>query len=298
MKMNILELHDRFCQEAEVIKNYRPSTIKYYQSAIHQFLKFSKLEWLEEITTEKLRDFLYNGRIERKWTAETFIFYHKSLRAFFKWCVGRDHISENPILSIELPRKEKKLPKRISKDQAQFLLEHAFNRKNTYRFEGYRNVAVLAVILYSGLRASETLNLKMSEVDLKNNILNVVSGKGAKDRVVPICLPLRRYLIDYLKDRDRLNRECISFFTSVRGDIPFTYNGLKKVVEVLRKETGIKFSAHRLRHTFATLMLEGGCDLFSLQKMMGHSDIKTTTIYLSTTVGHLQEQIRKHPLGF
>ena len=71
---------------------------------------------------------------------------------------------------------------------------------------------------------------------------------------------------------------------------------IKRLVEKLREKSGIYFYPHMLRHTFATLMLEGGCDLFALSKMMGHSDIKTTTIYLSATTAHLQEQIKKHPL--
>ena len=297
MKMNIRELHAEFCQEAEVIKNYRPSTIRYYKIALKQFLRFSGLRYLDDITTEALREFLYNGRIERKWTADTFLCYHKSLRAFLKWCVNRKYITENPILSIERPRLEKKLPKRITEDESNKLLEHTLHRKYSYRFERYRNTSLFAVILYAGLRAGEVLNRKMNDVDIESNVIHVMQGKGGKDRVVPICYALRKYLLAYLKERKRLDRGCINFFISSRGDQPFTYSGLKKVVEILRKETKIKFSAHKLRHTFATMMLEGGCDLFSLQKMMGHSDIKTTTIYLSTTVHHLQEQMRKHPMG-
>lgn len=175
------------------------------------------------------------------------------------------------------------------------VLEASFHRKYNYRFERYRNRAAIGMMIYAGLRAGEVMNLKLGDVDFKNSVININQGKGGKDRIVPICLPLQRILLEYLKDRERLNRKCISFFTSTHGDIPFTYNGLKRVIETLKKETDINFSAHRLRHTFATLMLEGGCDLFSLQKMMGHSDIKTTTIYLSTTVHHLQEQIKNTP---
>jgi site-specific recombinase XerD len=297
MKMNIIELHAEFCQEAEVIKNFRPSTIDYYRNSIKYFLKWFPLEFIDEINTENLRSFLYKGRIERKWTADTFIHHYKSLRAFFKWCLQRGYLSSNPILPIEKPRLEKKLPKRITKQEAQLVLEYSFNLKATYRFERYRNRGVIGVMIYAGLRAGEVMNLKMGDVDLKNNVISVNQGKGGKDRIVPICLSLQRILLEYVKDRERLNRKCINFFASVHGDIPFTYNGLKRVIKTLKEETGVNFSAHRLRHTFATLMLEGGCDLFSLQKMMGHSDIKTTTIYLSTTVIHLQEQIRKHPLG-
>ncbi len=77
----------------------------------------------------------------------------------------------------------------------------------------------------------------------------------------------------------------------------FTSSGLKRLVGQLKKASGLSFTIHKLRHTFATLMLEGGCDIFSLSKMMGHSDIKTTTIYLSATAEHLRSQITKHPLN-
>lgn len=294
--MNILDLHFQFCQEAEVIRNFRPPTIRGYKNSFKDFLRYTRVESFDHIDTERLRAFLYHGRLDRGWTADTFLHHYKNLRAFLKWCVQRGYMSENPILKIDKPKLEKKLPKRITKQEAQKLLEYSFHRKYSYRFERYRNSAVIAIMIYAGLRSSEALNLKFNDIDLQNNIININQGKGGKDRIVPICLPLRRILLEYLTDRERLKRECVNFFTSLR-DRPFTYNGLKKVIDILRKETGINFSAHRLRHTFATLMLEGGCDLFSLQKMMGHSDIKTTTIYLSATVGHLQEQIRKHPMS-
>lgn len=296
MKMNIKNLHDQFCDEATVIKNYRKTTIRSYRSTIDYFLRESGIETIDAINTEKLREFLYNGRIKRNWTADTFLHYYKDLRAFLKWCVQYKFLAENPILPIEKPKLNKKLPKRITKQEAEKILECASYRKYRYHFERYRNRAIFAIMIYAGLRASEMLNLKVDEVDLQNRIISINQGKGGKDRIVPICTGLFKILFEYLKDRERLDRKCMYFFTSIGGDRSFTYNGLKKVIDILKAETGIKFSSHRLRHTFATLMLEGGCDLFSLQKMMGHSDIKTTTIYLSATISHLQEQIRKHPL--
>ena len=77
----------------------------------------------------------------------------------------------------------------------------------------------------------------------------------------------------------------------------YTNDGLKRLVVQVRKTLGMNFSIHKLRHTFATLMLEGGCDIYSLSKMMGHSDIKTTTIYLSASVEHLRNQMTKHPMN-
>lgn len=295
--MNILELHSRFCDEAHLIRNFSLETIKWYQRTLKQYLNYSGVEELSEVTAESLRTYLYYGRLERGWTEDTFLCNYKGIKSFLNWCVKNGYMEENPIKRVEKPKVRKKLPKRISKQEAALVLEHAFNVNKHYRFERYRNKAVFAVMLYAGLRSKETLSLKVSHVDLENKLISVVNGKGGKDRIVPICGALHKILQDYCKDRSRLKKESLCFFTTLRGDGPFTHSGLKKVYEAVRKKSGINFSPHKLRHTFATLMLEGGCDIFTLSKMLGHSDIKTTTIYLSASVKHMQEQIVKHPLN-
>jgi site-specific recombinase XerD len=246
---------------------------------------------------ESLRRYFYQKRSSGAWSADMHLNQYRAIKSFLKWCVQNSYIEQNPILKIEKPRLDKKLPKRITSQEASQLLEHVFNENTQYKFARYRNRAVLAVMLYAGLRASEALNLKTNHIDVTNKIIHVFQGKGAKDRVIPMSRNLHLYLDEYRLERSRLGKTGEHFFTTLRGDRCFTYSGLKRVVEKAKKATGIRFSPHRLRHTFATLMLEGGCDLFSLQKMMGHSDIKTTTIYLSASVNMLQEQIAKHPLG-
>lgn len=297
--MNIQTLHTRFCEEARLIKNFSPSTVKWYKASLAGYLKYHqlKLQDLEQINTENLRQFLYYGRLERAWSAETFLNNYKGLKSFLKWCVKQEYLSANPIEKIERPKLEKKLPKRISKQDALKLLEHAFHGKRYYKFQRYRDRAVFGIMIYAGLRSKEVLGLKLLDVDLQNNVISVVNGKGGKDHVVPICSTLKTYLEDYLVDRHRLEKENTQFFCRLRGDGPFTVNCLKKVVESLRSRSKVNFSPHKLRHTFATMMLEGGCDIFTLSKMLGHSDIKTTTIYLSASVKHMQEQIMKHPLN-
>lgn len=96
----------------------------------------------------------------------------------------------------------------------------------------------------------------------------VVSGKGNKDRVVPVSTRLASILRDYVEERFRLKRKCGTFFLTAQYDLPLSSNAIRLILQRLRKAVGFHFSAHALRHTFATLMLEGNCDLYTLSKMM------------------------------
>jgi len=227
----------------------------------------------------------------------TYIVYRKSLLVFFRWCVKLGYLEANPIIDIEIPRLEKRIPPKLTKQDALKLLELVYNYPYEYTFLRYRNHAMFATFIFAGLRKTELLNLKYMDVDLENLTLFITQGKGNKDRIVPISYTLAQSLKRYVQERKRLNKTNAEFFTSLRGNIGFTINGLQKLVEQMRTSFKIPFTIHKLRHTFATLMLEGGCDIFSLSKMMGHSDIKTTTIYLAASTEHLRAQMTKHPLN-
>ncbi|NQU99586.1 MAG: tyrosine-type recombinase/integrase, partial [Parcubacteria group bacterium] len=244
-----------------------------------------------------LCNFFFNGRTKRNWSPNTFITYHKSLLVFFRWCVKEKYIETNPAKDIELPKLEKRLPPKLTKQEAMKLLEVVYNYPYKYRFLRYRNHALFSTFIFAGLRKKELINLKYADIDLENMSIFVRLGKGGKDRVVPICMKLASSLEEYLDERERLNKTCPEFFVSLNRNTGFTDNGMKHLVLKMKGESGINFSIHKLRHTFATLMLEGGCDIYSLSKMMGHSDISTTTIYLAASVEHLRKQIVKHPLN-
>lgn len=128
-------------------------------------------------------------------------------------------------------------------------------------------------------------------------LVTVVQGKGGKDRIVPISTSLSGVLREYQKDRERLDKKSESFFTAVQKDVPMGTQCVDNLIARLRVATGLKFSAHSLRHTFATLMLEGGCDLYTLSRMMGHSKIATTTIYLACSPRMMTASIERHPLN-
>ena len=288
---------EKFYDYSLNIKGYSRHTVRRYRGTINLFCSDSRVEKFEQVTDAVVRQFFYDGRIERQWKTSTFNTLHKSLLVFFRWCVKQGYMAANFVEDIELPKAEKLLPPKLTRQDALRLLEVAYNYPYACKFLRYRNHALFSVFLFAGLRKSELLNLKSTDVDTENLSIFVRQGKGAKDRVVPMSFTLAQSLKRYMAERARLKRHCPEFFVSSNRDQGFTENGLQHLVEQMTRASGIRFSVHKLRHSFATLMLEGGCDIYSLSRMMGHSDIKTTTIYLAASVEHLRAQIGKHPLN-
>jgi site-specific recombinase XerD len=216
---------------------------------------------------------------------------------FFRWCVKHKHLEDNYAQDIELPRLEKRLPNKLSKQNAMKLLEIAYNYPYTQKSLKYRNHALFSLFLFAGLHKSELLNIKYADVDIDNLSIFVRQGKGNKDRIIPMTFTLAQSLSRYIIERKKLNKTCPEFFACSNRNRGLSQSGLKEIVVKFRRATGMHFTIHQLRHTFATLMLEGGCDIYSLSKMTGHSDIKTTTIYLSASAEHLRSQVVKHPMN-
>jgi site-specific recombinase XerD len=295
--MEIKTLLSRFCDYSLYIKGYSPDTIKRYKQAINSYCSQASISRIEEVSGDNVRNYFYNGRIELKWKANSFICYHKTLVVFFRWCIDNGHMTANPATDVEVPKLEKRLPPKLTQQEAMRLLEVVYNYPHKYHFLRYRNHAIFSTFIFSGIRRKELLNLKLTDIDLENKSLFVRQGKGNKDRVIPIPDKLLETLARYLVERKRLNKSCPEFFASLNRNMGFTSTGLKRLVRVIKVSSGINFSIHKLRHTFATLMLEGGCDIYSLSRMLGHSDIKTTTIYLAASADHLRRQMRKHPLN-
>lgn len=295
--MDIQILSQKFCDYSLSIRGYSVNTIRRYRYAISCYSRFAGVTLLEQVTEENVRAVLFEGRTERKWSVNTYLVYYKSLLVFFRWCVKNGHMQKNPVEGVEVPKLEKRLPSKLTKSDALRLLEIAYNYPYEYKFLRYRNHAIFAAFIFAGLRKQELLQLRFADVDLENRTIFIRQGKGKKDRIVPISYALAQTLKRYAEERKRLGKTNPEFFCSLRGSVGFTENGLAKLVQQMRKPLGLPFSVHKLRHTFATLMLEGGCDIYSLSRMMGHSDIKTTTIYLSASAEHLREQIGKHPLN-
>lgn len=298
MENNFLpDLSERYIRYCSAIRNYTPQTVQSYHQTLGFFFRHSGKYYVPELNKEVFEQFFLSGRIDRKWSAATFHSHHKHINTFLKWLVKEKIIPYNYLDGLEKPRLEYRLPRTLSADKAQLVLDTAFHMKSQYRFQRYRNRALLAVMLFAGLRKNEAISLKLHDVSMEQRKILITQGKGMKDRIVPIGFRLFSILAEYLSERSKIKSTCVSFFLSSVENKNFTEAGVKKLIDALRKKTKLDFCAHTLRHSFATLMLEGGCDIYTLSKIMGHSKITTTTIYLQCSNQQMSKSIEMHTLN-
>jgi integrase/recombinase XerD len=211
-----------------------------------------------------------------------------ALRGFYRFAVREGRLEADPMENLRAPKAFKALPRYLSSAQVDALLDAPDTRAPL----GIRDRAMLEVLYATGLRASELIALKVSDVDLQVGLVTAF-GKGRKERLVPLGEPARRWVARYQREvRDGLGdgSTAVALFLSQRGG-PLTRAGLWGIVRRHAVAAGVErvLTPHVLRHSFATHLLERGADLRSLQAMLGHADISTTQIYTHVT----RERLRK-----
>ena len=217
------------------------------------------------------------------------------LRSFYRHLRREDLIDDDPAAKLPTPRRGKKLPEVLSYSEVQKLLAQPRGDDKTVT----RDRALLELMYASGLRASETIGLEVGDIDVENGVLRA-RGKGSKERLVPVgdkaLAAVRIYLRSGRPTLVRTGDEK-KLFLNFRGG-PLTRQGLYKIVSRHAESAGLKgrMSPHTLRHSFATHLLSGGCDLRSVQEMLGHADLSTTQLYTHLSGEELKEAYFKaHP---
>jgi site-specific recombinase XerD len=296
MSSELLTWHDAFCQNCLIMKGQSRHTIAGYRDTIKSFVKFTGSTRLSEITIPTIEGWIARGTTEYQWSPVTSRGRIRYMLLFAKWLVARDLLPANPIEGIGLPRIPKKIPRHLDVDKAEHLLRCVRNHWFGSRFANARAHATIGTFIFTGVRKSELQSLELRDLDLPKRLISIRSGKGAKDRIVTIPPQLAGILADYLSERARLTAKESPYLFLGKGGGRLSDKTLRRMIRRARDASGVYFAPHLLRHTFATLMLEGGCDLFSLSRLLGHSSLNTTAIYLSATVSHLQQQALKHPV--
>jgi integrase/recombinase XerD len=210
------------------------------------------------------------------------------LRSFYRHLRREQMIDHDPTSELRPPRSPGRLPKVLSRDEVNRLLAQPSGSSPA----ALRDRALLETMYACGLRASEAIGLELSELDLEAGILRA-RGKGSKERLVPVGSKAISSLNAYLgKARPRLVglRDELHVFVNLRG-VGLSRQGLYKIVQRNARSAGLerRMSPHTLRHTFATHLLAGGCDLRSLQEMLGHADVGTTQIYTHLSTERLRD---------
>lgn len=217
------------------------------------------------------------------------------LRSFYKHLRREELVAEDPTAALNAPRRARKLPHVLNYAEVQRLLAAPRGSEPT----ALRDRALLEVMYACGLRASETIGLELSELDLRRGFLRA-QGKGSKQRLVPLGSKAVAAVNAYLRGgRPQLvgSRQEPKLFVNFRGG-PLTRQGLYKIVQKHARTVGLdgKMSPHTLRHSFATHLLAGGCDLRAVQEMLGHADVSTTQMYTHLSGEQLKDAYFKaHP---
>ncbi len=277
------------------------NTLEAYRSDLLQFGAYLHQHGLDVLGTEhaELAAFmaqLAQGTPERPAVAPATLQRKTAcLRSFYRHLRRENLLDGDPTADLRAPRKQQRLPKVLSRDQVAALLAAPTGTAPA----ALRDRALLELMYACGLRASEAIDLHVGDVDLQIGVLRA-RGKGSKERVVPVGRQAATAVAAYLK-RGRASlvgvREERHLFVNQRG-CGLTRQGLYKIVQRHAATVGLQdaMSPHTLRHTFATHLLSGGCDLRSLQEMLGHADIATTQIYTHLSAERLKDvYFKAHP---
>lgn len=267
----------KFLNYISVEKGLSRNTVESYERDIKKFNSYYKDNGLSDITKKEILQFL--SYLNKEGLSPASISRNiVSLRSFYKFLVSEKEIVSDPTENLESPKKWNRLPKTLSYDEIDRLINH--NKGNNP--SGIRDDAMIELLYACGLRVSELVSLMMNNINLDTGFL-ITIGKGKKERIVPVgeiaLNKIRRYLFSGRADLLKAKRSDFLFVTW--SGTAMTRQGFWKLIKKYAKEAGIKkaFSPHTLRHSFATHLLDHGADLRAVQMMLGHSDISTTQIY-------------------
>ena len=290
--MTIQDLLDQFYADIILVNRMSEMTAQTYRISAQEFLEWLVQEKikLREVTVQNLVYFL----MKRKTQGNAELTLAKdisALRAFGEYLVRKNYWHENLALLLDRPKAGRHLPKVLSVEQTDELLSSI----DTSEPLGVRDDALFELIYSCGLRISEACGLLVSNVHFEEHLI-LVHGKGDKERLVPFGEVAAQKLKKYMEEvRPELvkGRNISEVFVNYKGE-PISRKGVWKRFQQMESLSGVKAKVHTLRHSFATHLLAGGADLRSVQELLGHSDLSTTTIYTHVTDTQLEDAHKKY----
>ena len=287
------------------IKGYSRNTVESYRSDLEQLrtqiveesqvsYKPNELFW-SKVDRESMTEYMASLKL-REYSAATIARKIASLRSFFGFLIDEKLIDKDPTEGIHSPKKQRVLPKTLSVDDVQELLDKSQEKDAP---DSLRNAAMLELMYATGMRVSELVGLNVNDINFEDSYILCV-GKGSKERMVPVYPRALRVVSDYLnlaRPKFALDKEKNAMFLNTRGK-RLTRQGFWLILKKAAFDAGISqtLTPHSLRHSFASHLINGGAALRYVQELLGHSSISTTQIYTHLASDKLREEYEKaHP---
>jgi|TARA_B110000908_G_scaffold158274_1_gene199228 integrase/recombinase XerD len=293
--MNWTNAINDFIDYLKIERGFSFNSISSYKEDITKFRKFiNNSKNPLEINADDIKGFLNNISKELNSTSQSRII--SGLRSFFEFLIFEKYIKDNPLNLIESPKTSRKLPDVLSLEEIDVLI----SKIDLYKEQGERNLAIIELLYGCGIRVSELVDLKISDLFFEENFIKV-TGKGNKQRLIPIGNLTKQKINNYLNNSRNKVKVINTFndhvFLNRRGKNltrAMIFTIIKKLAEKANFSKSI--SPHTFRHSFATHLLENGADLRTIQQLLGHESITTTEIYMHLDNRYLSEALNKfHP---
>ena len=296
MNMDIKNFLDYILKQ----KKYSLNTYKNYEIDIMEFFSYLKEEKTDykDVSYDFIKGYLmvlYNRKLSRSTISRKL----SALRSFYKYLFNQDSINSNPFDYVSTPKKEKKLPNYLGVIE----LETIFDIPDLNTPLGQRNRLILELLYATGIRVGELVNIKLNDIDLSRKEVRIL-GKGSKERIDLFG----DYCLDYInlfmndgrvKILNRNNSSCDYLIINNRGE-KITTRAVEQIINDIVKKASIEkhVSPHMLRHSFATHLLNNGCDILTVKELLGHESLESTQIYTHVSNERLREVYLKcHPLN-
>ena len=277
-------------------KSLSANTIEAYMKDIQKFIDYSETDSPLTVTQADIRSFIDEIDTEDGMSSRSQARILSGIKSFFKYLVIHDIIEHDPSEMIETPKLGRKLPQVLTPDEIDQLIEAVDLDSET----GYRNRAILETLYGCGMRVSELISLKLTDLHFEENYLKI-KGKGNKERLVPVGRSVKDSITLYIhnyRQTLKINRKDENILFLNRRGRKLTRVMVFTIIKDLAAKIGLKktISPHTFRHSFATHLIEGGADLKAVQEMLGHESITTTELYTHLDREFLRDAIlRFHP---
>ena len=295
--MDMSTLTQEFAVYLEAERGYSPLTATAYRSDLRQFIRFlstrGSVPEPVDLRPQDVREWIVDMR-RRGLSSRSTARHLYALRSFWRYLLDIEVVSHDPLRRISAPKISRRLPTYLSAGELRLVLDAAL--RHPMAPCAFRNYAMMSVLILTGVRRAELIALRVGDIDRDAGVVLIRNGKGGKARAVPLVADVVRAVDDWLEFRPDRRHDYL--FTTTRSN-RIHPSRIQIIWKRVLQDSGITrpgVSLHTMRHSFATLLLQNGVDLVSIQQILGHTRLDTTAVYLHVGGAELRKAVAAHPL--